>query len=49
MLVAGVAVFDGIVHSLGHGNHDVAVDVIVEVKSLFSVVNKAFDHSYVLG
>src|SRR3546814_6345414 len=44
-LVTTVAVLDSIVHRLCHGDHNVAVDVVVQVKFFFGIVNEAFNHS----
>jgi hypothetical protein len=38
----------GIVHRFCHGNHDITINIIVEVKALFGIVNEAFNHTDVL-
>src|SRR6218665_814263 len=45
--IAFVAVSDGIVHRFRHGNHDVAVYIVVEFEAVFGVVDKTFYYPYV--
>ena len=45
---AAVAVLDSIVHRLRYRDHDVAVNVVVQVELLLRVVNKAFNHADIL-
>ena len=47
LFVATITMLDGIVHSFCYSDHDIAVNVIVKLKLLFCVVNKAFNHSNV--
>lgn len=42
------AVFDGIVHRLCHGDHDIAIDIVIEMKFLPGVVYEALNHPDVL-
>ena len=38
-------VFDGIVDGLGHSDHDITINIIVQVEFLLRIVNEAFNHS----
>ncbi len=42
------AMLDCVVNSLRDGNHDIAVNVIVEMELVLRIVNEALNHSDVL-
>ena len=43
-----VAMDNGIIHGFRYGDHDIAVDVVVQGELLLGIVNKAFHDPYVL-
>ena len=42
------AMLDGVVDRLCHGDHDVPVDVVVELVLILRVVDETFDHPDIL-
>jgi hypothetical protein len=41
--------YDGIADALSHGNHDIAIHVVVDFKRFFSIVYKTFNYLNVLN
>lgn len=43
------SMLDGVIDSLRHSNHDVSIDVIVEMELIPRIINETFNHPDVLG
>lgn len=43
------AMFDGIIHSFRHSDHDVSIDIIVKPELLAGIVDKTLNHPDVFG
>src|SRR5688572_1064833 len=46
-LIISVSVFNGIVNRLCYSNHYITIYVVIQMKTLFGIVNKTFNHTNV--